>query len=178
MKMRRASLALLAAFVTSCVAMPTASTASAVRSVERAPAVVEHCGDSHVTIDDVRFAALPHGLGSPSQFESITDDDVAVTTRSWESQVNDGWRVDLSISVTRSAWLATPQQFQEWLVAWQQRPAQEAVTRRVRVGGADVWIGRDQAAWLVRPGVGAVVRLDRNRWPAGDLRAIVRCSVR
>ncbi|MBD2759341.1 hypothetical protein IEE94_07425 [Yimella sp. cx-573] len=157
-------------------AAPTSSasktTSSAERSNTKAPAA-----QRSATIDGITFAKLPQGLGAVSTFESTTDDDTAVVSQVWESEDEEGWTVDLSISVYRSPGLTSPRAFHDWLVPWQERPVDEAQYRRTIVRRTTVWIGHDQAFWLADPGIGVSVRLDTKRRSIGDLHKVVHASV-
>ncbi|MBC9955668.1 hypothetical protein [Yimella sp. cx-51] len=145
-------------------------------NVERSQSGIKMAQRS-ATIHGITFAKLPQGLGAMSTFESTTDDDTAVVSQVWESEDEEGWTVDLSISVYRSPGLTSPRAFHDWLVPWQERPVDEAQYRRTIVRRTTVWIGHDQAFWLAEPGVGVSVRLDTKRWSIGDLHKVVHASV-
>lgn len=118
-------------------------------------------------VDGVGFRHLPAGLGTSSDF-TYRYQRVDFVARVWESQIPEGWRVDLDIDVLHGDRLTTPAALRRWFVAYEARdPA--PTYRAVRVHGARGWLASDQLFWLVRPGFAVSVQLDGSRWSTAEV---------
>ncbi|MDE9366997.1 hypothetical protein PZ938_15380 [Luteipulveratus sp. YIM 133132] len=121
------------------------------------------------------FPHLPGGLGEMASFDS-EDDGTQISTTVWESPVPEGSAVDLSVTVVRSERFTDPQAFHDWLVPWQERPAEEAAYEATTINGRAAWLGRDQVLWLVRPGLGATATVDATRIDAASLPSLAQAA--
>lgn len=121
-------------------------------------------------IDHIAIGYLPPGLGTPSDFE-YEYDDVAFVARVWESQIPEGWRVDLDIDVMRGDRLASPKTLHDWFIAYEERDPTPTY-QRVRVQGHRGWLCRDQLFWLIKPGLAVSVTIDGTRWTRHEVRHI------
>jgi hypothetical protein len=132
---------------------------------------------SGTTVGGLHLGYLPRGLGAPSDF-GYEFQQVTFAARVWESG-NDttGWRVDLDVMVMRGARLRTAAALHRWFVAYQRRPRDVAKYRPMRIHGHPGWACRDQAFWLLRPGLAMSVMVDRSRWARDTVLRIAR-SVR
>ncbi|WP_157063358.1 hypothetical protein [Luteipulveratus mongoliensis] len=126
-------------------------------------------------VGGVALSQLPAGLGALSVFDS-EDDDAQISTGVWESTVPEGSAVDLSVTVVRSDRFTTPEAFHDWVVPWQERPAEEAVYEQTTVGGGTAWLAKDQVLWLIRPGLGASVTIDAKRFDATTLPQVAEAA--
>ncbi|WP_018155297.1 hypothetical protein [Demetria terragena] len=116
-----------------------------------------------VEVGAVRVAGIPTALGTPQVFASQGDDDEQIETAVWERRAGDGWQVAGSATVVRAPWLAGASASVRWFIAWQERPAAEAVYRRVTLAnGGTAWVAKDQIIWQPEPGAIASVRLHRH----------------
>ena len=113
-------------------------------------------------LDGLTLGKLPAGIGTPSHFTS-ENDGVRSVQRIWESETPDGATQDLVVSVLRGDALTDAQVFHDWLVAYQERPADEATYDEVTVQGRRGWLGADQVFWLHEPGLGVAIRIDPRR---------------
>jgi hypothetical protein len=118
-------------------------------------------------IDSVAFDYLPAGLGTASDF-AYHFERVDFVARVWESQIPDGWQVDLDIDVMRGARLSSGAALHDWFVKYEQRDPAPAY-HRVRVHGRPGWLCRDQLFWSLRPGLAVSVQLDGTRWPRHEV---------
>lgn len=161
-----AAVALAAAAVTIAPAPAEAREVSTPPAMSRVSAPV-------VEVGGVSLGGLPDGLGEHSVFES-EDEDVAITSGVWESPVDEGYAVDLSVTVLRSGQFTTPVVFRDWMIQWQERPAEEAVYRRISINGQPAWLAKDQVLLLVRPGLAVSITLDADRFDPAALRPMAR----
>lgn len=114
-------------------------------------------------LDGMFFGHLPSGLGTASDF-AYHFQRVDFVARVWESQIPEGWTVDLDVAIMRGARLTTGPALHDWFIRYEQRPPAEARYHPLRLNGQPGWRCRDQVFWLVRPGLAVSVQLDRTRW--------------
>ncbi|MFI9527590.1 hypothetical protein [Micromonospora rosaria] len=152
-------------------------------------------GRSGGEVDGFRIGYVPDGVGElVSDFASEWED-VRFTTRVWERQVDDGYRVDLRVHVLRGDGLTSLDEVRDVLAGYQERdPAQWPLTefRQPRAaapgaepaagpggGPADVigLFGEGEAFWLAGPGVAGYVLADPERVDTATLLAIVASIV-
>jgi hypothetical protein len=125
-------------------------------------------------VDGVGFRHLPAGLGTSSDF-TYRFQRVDFVARVWESQIPEGWRVDLDIDVLHGDRLTTPKALRRWFIAYEARDPQPTY-RAVRVHGARGWLASDQLFWLVRPGFAVSVHVDGTRWPTSEVLRTARSA--
>ncbi|WP_428964568.1 hypothetical protein [Micromonospora fluostatini] len=156
-------------------------------------------GRSGGELDGFRIGYVPDGVGElVSDFASEWAD-VRFTTRVWERQVDDGYRVDLRVHVLRGEGLTSLDAVRDVLAGYQERdPAQWSLTefRQARVadpgtgpdagpgtdpgaGPAEVvgLVGEGEAFWWAGPGVAGYVLADPERVGTATLLAIVASIV-
>jgi hypothetical protein len=120
-------------------------------------------------LDGAVLHYLPPGLGVSSDFH-YRFARVRFASRIWESHsAGTGWQVDLDIVVMRGGHMSTPRDLHDWFIRYEQRSPSAARYRPVRIRHHVGWATRDQVFWLVRPGVGTSVQLDRTRWSRWEL---------
>ncbi len=125
-------------------------------------------------LDGVVLRHLPAGLGGSTDFD-YEYDGVKFVARVWESGSDAaGWRVDLDVDVMRGHRLRNARALHDWFIAYEERPPGEARYHRVRIHGHPGWRCRDEAFWLVRPGLAIAVTLDRTRWSSSELMRTAR----
>ncbi|MEV0806732.1 hypothetical protein [Micromonospora sp. NPDC050200] len=123
----------------------------------------ESSGLGRDELDGFRIGYLPPGVG-----ELISDfvtewEDVRFTTRVWESPVDEGYRVDVRVHVLRGGRLGTLADVRDFLVEYDERPADWALTA-FRHGDAEGLTDGSEAFWLVEPGVAVDLRVDPERF--------------
>lgn len=96
---------------------------------------------------------------------------VAFTSRVWEREVADGYRVDLQLLVLRGDRLADLPAVRDFLATYHERDPDRWELREFRHGDHPGLIGETEAFWLVEPGVAAEVRDPSRRYGAAELRA-------
>lgn len=161
------------ALAMTCVLLATTGAASAAvarpETTRTTASIAVPPSRSAAEVGGVAFPGLPEGLGELSVFDS-EDDGVAITTGVWESAGPDGGTaVDLSVTVVRAERFTSPVALHDWLVPWQERPADEAVYEPVLIAGGEAWLASDQVFWLLRPGVGVSITLDESRFDTAAL---------
>lgn len=126
-----------------------------------------------ITVGAMRFSWLPTGLGELSSFD-YSYDDVSFTSAVWESQIPNGWRVDLHLTVMSGDRLSDGKALHDWFIDYRQRPPEDVDYRTVTVLGQPGWMTRDQLFYLVRPGLAVSITVDPARWSTADLWAVAR----
>ncbi|WFE55213.1 hypothetical protein [Micromonospora sp. WMMD1155] len=130
--------------------------------------------DSHArdggSLDGFRISFVPASVGDlVSDFASEWED-VTVSTRVWERQVEDGHRVDLRVHVLRGDRLGNLAELRDFLAEYHERdPADEAFTEFQHGEGPGL-IGTAEAFWLTTPGVAVDLLLDPERLTVDTLR--------
>ncbi|KNX37774.1 hypothetical protein [Luteipulveratus halotolerans] len=163
-----------------CAALAAVGTAAPSWSQGADTTMTSHPGPAQPSaapaeVGGVTLPQLPAGLGEHSAFGS-EDDGVQITTGVWESTNAEGAVVDLSVTVVRSDRFSSPAAFHDWVVPWQERPSEEAAYTPTKVHGTDAWLAGDQILWLLRPGVGVSVTLDKSRFDAAALPSIAAAA--
>ncbi|MEU8214208.1 hypothetical protein AB0C47_00380 [Micromonospora taraxaci] len=121
-------------------------------------------------LDGFRISFVPVSVGElVSDFVSEWED-VTVSTRVWERQVEDGHRVDLRVHVLRGDRLGSLAELRDFLAEYHERdPADRAFTE-FQHGEDPGLIGAAEAFWLAAPGVAVDVLLDPERLNVDTLR--------
>ncbi|MEU5939780.1 hypothetical protein ABZ807_11385 [Micromonospora sp. NPDC047548] len=117
-------------------------------------------------LDGFRIGYLPPGIGElVSDF--VTEwEGVRFTTRVWERPVDEGYRVDVRVHVLRGGRLTTLANLRDFLVEYDERPADWALIA-FRHGAAEGFSDGTEAFWLVEPGVAVDLRVDPERFDTG-----------
>ncbi|TQN30675.1 hypothetical protein FHX37_0557 [Haloactinospora alba] len=98
---------------------------------------------------------------------------VDFSSRVWEREVDDGYRVDLKINVLRGERLSGVDELRDFLAEYHERDPEEWERASFHDGAYPGYRSARQAFWLVRPGVGVSVRLYSDRLDTTDLEATV-----
>jgi hypothetical protein len=122
-------------------------------------------------LDGMAFGYLPPGLGTTTDF-AYHFQRVDFIARVWESQIPEGWTVDLDVDVMRGKRLTSGLALHDWFISYDQRPPAEAHYVATRVNGHPGWRCQDQVFWLVHPGLAISVQLNKNRWNRRQLMSI------
>jgi hypothetical protein len=119
------------------------------------------------TIDGFRLCFLPAGLGSLVTDFDYEWEDVAFVDRTWERQVADGYRVDLSIAVGRGAVLSSASAMYAYMAEYLEQDPATWDVRPIRVHGRPGYFGAGRVFFLARPGVMISVLFDAERFAPG-----------
>ncbi|SCF01538.1 hypothetical protein [Micromonospora chokoriensis] len=123
-------------------------------------------------LDGFRISFVPSGVGDlVSDFTSEWED-VTVSTRVWERQVEDGHRVDLRVHVLRGERLATLAELRDFLAEYHERDPADGAFTEFQHGEDPGLIGAAEAFWLAAPGVAVDVLFDPERLTVDNLRSI------
>lgn len=123
-----------------------------------------------VTVDGFQVTYLPHDISAaPSPF-AYEWGGVRFQSQVWESgNDQDGWKVDLTISVLRGARLSTPVGLKAFWKKYTDGDSQPWRPRPVKVNGKPGFRSGDRIVWLEKPGVAPTVSLDDSRLGATEL---------
>lgn len=98
---------------------------------------------------------------------------VDFSSRVWEREVENGYRVDLKINVLRGERLSGAGELRGFLAEYHEREPEDWERTSFHNGAYPGYRSARQAFWLVRPGVGVSVRLYSDRLDPADLEATV-----
>lgn len=124
------------------------------------------------TVDGFVVGWIPRGLGADNVSDfAYSFDDVDFRSKVWESgpDRSGGYQVDLDVGVLRGDVLSSRGALYRFLTDYEQRPADEWRFVPFSVHGHAGYLGRDEAFWLVRPGLAVRISLDRDRFGVGDV---------
>jgi hypothetical protein len=124
------------------------------------------------TVDGFVVGWVPRSLAG----DNISDftysfDDVDFRSKVWESgpDSSGAYHVDLDVGVLRGDALSSSAALYQFLTDYEQRPADEWHFVPFTLHGHPGYLGRDEAFWLVRPGLAVRISLNRDRFSAGDV---------
>lgn len=122
-------------------------------------------------VDGFSVDWLPDGLGASVSDFTYTFDGVDFRSKVWESGPGSdgGYRQDLSVDVLRGAVLSSSRELYRFLTDYEQRPPEQWRFVPFSINGHAGFLGRDEAFWLVRPGVAIKVAVDRTHFHAYDV---------
>ncbi|MFD2083319.1 hypothetical protein [Actinopolymorpha cephalotaxi] len=122
-------------------------------------------------LDGFLVGSVPAGVG-----ELVTDfafewEEVAHRSRVWESgpDADGGYQVDLTVDVLRGESLTSAGALRDYLTDYYERDPATWRLDPFKQHGQPGWHDGTIAFWLAAPGVGVAVKLDRERFGAGDL---------
>ncbi len=133
------------------------------------PAVVSKA--SAPVVDGFAIGWLPAGIGQRVSDFTYTFGGVDFRSRTWERgpDADGAYRQDLGVAVLRGARLENAAALYTFLTNYEQRPPAQWHFVPFQVHGHPGYLGRDEAFWLVRPGVAVKVMLDQQRFSAIDV---------
>ncbi|MCZ7379421.1 hypothetical protein [Micromonospora sp. WMMC250] len=121
-------------------------------------------------LDGFRISFVPASAGElVSDFVSEWED-VTVSTRVWERQVEDGHRVDLRVHVLRGDRLGTLAELHAFLAEYHERDPAHGEFTEFQHGEDPGLISAAEAFWLAAPGVAVDVLFDPERLNVDALR--------
>jgi hypothetical protein len=149
------------------------TTSAAASSIESRPGYVAahpSIEKRACTLDGFRIEHLPHGIGTPSDFEYEWED-VSFHSRVWETgpDPEGGYKVDLTVKTLRGEKLTDLEALKAFLVEYEEKDPDSWELRAVKVGQYDGLAADDEVFYFVSPGVAAEVSLDRERFTEQDL---------
>lgn len=132
-------------------------------------------GDDDYTVrrplDGFLVGSVPAGVG-----ELVTDfafewEEVEHRSRVWESgpDAEGGYHVDLIVDVLRGESLTSAKALRDYLTDYYERDPATWRLDPFKQHGQPGWHDDAVAFWLAAPGVGVAVKVDRERFGAGDL---------
>ncbi|MGA8113529.1 MAG: hypothetical protein WCA46_07710 [Actinocatenispora sp.] len=124
--------------------------------------------DASIPLDGFTISYLPDGVGTVSDFEYEWGE-VKFHTKDWESRIGEGWRVDLTVQTLRGDRLADTAALRAYLTEYQEKDPDTWHLTAFRNGSYHGFVSSDQAFWLVRPGLAASVKIDRDRFSHDEL---------
>ncbi len=149
------------------------TTSAAASSIESRPGYVVAPPSTEqraCTLDGFVIKHLPHGIGTPSDFEYEWED-VSFHSRVWETgpDPEGGYKVDLTVKTLRGEKLTDLEALKSFLVEYEEKDPDSWELRPVKVGPYDGLATDDEVFYFVSPGVAAEVSLDRERFTEQDL---------
>ncbi|HEX3812896.1 MAG TPA: hypothetical protein VHX59_08650 [Mycobacteriales bacterium] len=122
-------------------------------------------------VDGFAVSWLPDGLGPGVSDFSYSFDEVDFRSKVWESgpDADGAYHQDLSVDVLRGSALSDSGALYRFLTDYEQRPPAEWRFVPFSINGHAGYLGRDEAFWVVRPGVAVKVAVDRSRFHASDV---------
>lgn len=122
-------------------------------------------------VDGFTVCLLPGGVGNLVSDFVYSFDDVDFRSLVWESgpDAAGGYRQDLDVGVLRGQRLTSRGALYRFLTDYEQRPSDEWRFVPFTVHGRPGYLGRDEAFWLVEPGVAIKVSVDRDRFSVADV---------
>jgi hypothetical protein len=123
-------------------------------------------------VDGFVVGWLPRSLvGDNVSDFTYSFDDVDFQSKVWESgpDGSGAYHVDLDVGVLRGDVLSNPAALYQFLTDYEQRPADEWHFVPFSVHGHPGYLGRDEAFWLVRPGLAVRISVNRDRFSVADV---------
>ena len=122
-------------------------------------------------IDGFTVCLLPEGVGNLVSDFAYSFDGVDFRSKVWESgpDATGGYRQDLDVGVLRGKRLASRPALYRFLTDYEQRPSDEWRFVPFTVHGHPGYLGRDEAFWLVEPGIAIKISVDRDRFSVADV---------
>lgn len=122
-------------------------------------------------LDGFEIICLPDGLGANVSNFEYEFEGVAFKTQVWETGPDEqgAYQTDLNVMVLRGERLRDVQALRDYLTFYQERDPREWHLDRIRHHGHPGYLGDDQAFWLVRPGLGVLVKVYGERFDQRDV---------
>ncbi|MET9023514.1 hypothetical protein ABZV93_26425 [Actinopolymorpha sp. NPDC004070] len=122
-------------------------------------------------LDGFLVGSVPAGVGALVTDFAFEWEEVSHRSRVWESgpDADGGYQVDLTVDVMRGASLTSAQALRDYLTDYYERDPATWRLDPFKQHGLPGWHDDTIAFWLAAPGVGVAVKVDRERFGAGDL---------
>ncbi|WP_341716850.1 hypothetical protein QQG74_23165 [Micromonospora sp. FIMYZ51] len=115
------------------------------------------------TLDGFHIGQVPDGLGEEVSDFASEWGDVQITSRVWERQTADGYRVDLRVHVLRGNRLGDLDGLRTFLVDYHERDLDGWQLTEFHHDDGPGLAGAAQVFWLTEPGVAVNVLVDPER---------------
>ncbi|NYH93053.1 hypothetical protein [Actinopolymorpha rutila] len=131
-------------------------------------------GDDHTArrpLDGFLVGPVPAGVGALVTDFAFEWEEVEHRSRVWESgpDSDGGYHVDLTVDVLRGESLTSAKALRDYLTDYYERDPAIWRLDAFKQHGQPGWHDDTIAFWLAAPGVGVAVKVDRERFGAGDL---------
>jgi hypothetical protein len=122
-------------------------------------------------LDGFALGWLPADLGPQVSDFTYTFGGIDFRSRVWERgpDADGGYHEDLDVAVLRGDRLDSAATLYRFLTNYEQRPPAQWHFVPFQVHGHPGYLGRDEAFWLVRPGIAVKVMLDQQRFSVADV---------